>query len=63
MTPTQQHATLSAANCEVKFDNLTRQLYATDASHYQIEPLAVAFPREAKQASSIIRRRNRLACR
>ncbi|HEX5219178.1 MAG TPA: FAD-linked oxidase C-terminal domain-containing protein [Verrucomicrobiae bacterium] len=54
MTPTQQHATLSAANCEVKFDNLTRQLYATDASHYQIEPLAVAFPRDAKQASSII---------
>jgi FAD/FMN-containing dehydrogenase/Fe-S oxidoreductase len=54
MTPTQQHATLSAANCEVAFDNLTRQLYATDASHYQIEPVAVAFPRDAKQASSII---------
>ncbi len=54
MTPTQQHATLSAANCEVAFDNLTRQLYATDASHYQIEPMAVAFPRDAKQASSII---------
>src|SRR3954467_7144535 len=55
MTPTQQHATLSAANCEVKFDNLTRQLYATDASHYQIEPLAVAFPRSAKQAGSAIK--------
>lgn len=54
MTPTQQHATLSAANCQIAFDNLTRQLYATDASHYQIEPLAVAFPRDAKQASSII---------
>jgi FAD/FMN-containing dehydrogenase/Fe-S oxidoreductase len=54
MTPTQQHATLSAANCEVAFDNLTRQLYVTDASHYQIEPLAVAFPRHAKQASAII---------
>lgn len=54
MTPTQQHATLSAANCEVAFDNLTRQLYATDASHYQIEPMAVAFPRDAKQASAII---------
>lgn len=54
MTPTQQHATLSAANCEVRFDNLTRQLYATDASHYQVEPLAVAFPRDSKQASSII---------
>ena len=54
MTPTQQHATLAAANCHVAFDNLTRQLYATDASHYQIEPLAVAFPRDARQASSII---------
>jgi FAD/FMN-containing dehydrogenase len=54
MTPTQQHATLAAANCEVAFDNLTRQLYATDASHYQIEPIAVAFPRDAKQASAII---------
>lgn len=54
MTPTQQHATLSAANCEVAFDNLTRQLYATDASHYQIEPLAAAFPRDAAQVSSIL---------
>lgn len=25
-----------------------------DASHYQIEPLAVAFPRDAKQAAAII---------
>ena len=54
MTPTQQHATLAAASCPVAFDNLTRQLYATDASHYQIEPLAVAFPRDARQASSVI---------
>ena len=54
MTPTQQHATLAAANCQVAFDNLTRQLYATDASHYQIEPLAVAFPNSPRQASSII---------
>ncbi len=54
MTPTQQHATLAATNCPVAFDNLTRQLYATDASHYQIEPLAVAFPRDAKQAAAII---------
>ena len=54
MTPTQQMAALKAANCEVAFDNLTRQLYATDASHYQIEPLAVAFPNSAQQAASII---------
>jgi FAD/FMN-containing dehydrogenase/Fe-S oxidoreductase len=55
MTPAQQTSILSAATCDVSFDNLTRQLYATDASHYQIEPVAVAFPRGAKQASSIIR--------
>jgi FAD/FMN-containing dehydrogenase/Fe-S oxidoreductase len=54
MTPTQQLATLKAANCEVAFDNLTRQLYATDASLYQIEPLAVAFPKTASEAGAII---------
>jgi FAD/FMN-containing dehydrogenase/Fe-S oxidoreductase len=54
MTPTQQLATLAAANCEVAFDNLTRQLYATDASIYQIEPVAVAFPRDGRQASAIV---------
>jgi len=54
MTPTQQLATLNAASCKVAFDNLTRQLYATDASHYQIEPLAVAFPRDAYEASAVI---------
>ena len=54
MTPTQQHAALASANCQVSFDNLTRQLYATDASHYQVEPIAVAFPRDARQACAII---------
>src|ERR1041384_7643139 len=54
MTLTQQHATLASANCLVAYDNLTRQLYATDASHYEIEPMAVAFPRDARQASSVI---------
>ena len=51
---TQQLGALKAANCEVAVDNLTRQLYATDASPYQIVPLAVAFPKSARQASSII---------
>ena len=46
-------ATLAGANCPIAFDNLTRQLYATDASIYQIEPVAVAFPRNARQASSL----------
>jgi FAD/FMN-containing dehydrogenase/Fe-S oxidoreductase len=46
---------IAKAGCEVRFDNLTRQLYATDASIYQIEPEGVAFPRSAEQASAVIR--------
>src|SRR2546423_1671002 len=49
-----QRSTLENADCEIAFDDLTRQLYATDASLYQLEPAAVAFPRSAQQASSII---------
>ncbi len=54
MTSAQQQATLAAVNCEIAFDNLTRQLYATDASIYQVEPAAVAFPKTARQASALI---------
>ncbi|MEI9959978.1 MAG: FAD-linked oxidase C-terminal domain-containing protein [Limisphaerales bacterium] len=54
MMMTQQLAALKTANCEVAVDNLTRQLYATDASPYQVIPLAVAFPKTPAQASSII---------
>ena len=39
----------------MRFDNLTRQLYATDASIYQIEPLGVAFPTSAQDASAVIK--------
>src|SRR5580693_9402450 len=60
MTPTQQISTLAASSCEVAFDNLTRQLYATDASLYQIEPQAVAFPRTVKQAISVIQAANQI---
>ncbi|NIA15048.1 MAG: FAD-binding protein [Nitrospiraceae bacterium] len=42
-------------DCEVRFDNLARQLHATDASIYQLEPIGVAFPRNAQQAAAIIR--------
>jgi FAD/FMN-containing dehydrogenase/Fe-S oxidoreductase len=34
-----------ALHGEVRFDAFTRGLYATDASHYQIEPLGVVFPK------------------
>src|SRR5437899_5663207 len=45
---------IKQTGCDVRFDNLTRQLYATDASIYQIEPAAVAFPRSAREASAVI---------
>jgi FAD/FMN-containing dehydrogenase/Fe-S oxidoreductase len=54
MLSTQQMAALNASNCDVAFDNLTLQLYATDASPYQIVPLAVAFPKTVKQAAHVI---------
>jgi FAD/FMN-containing dehydrogenase/Fe-S oxidoreductase len=45
---------LAASNCEVAFDNRTRQLYATDASPYQIVPAAVAFPKTTSEASKLL---------
>src|SRR5438477_9566642 len=54
MTSAQERK-IKQTGCDARFDNLTRQLYATDASIYQIEPAAVAFPRKASEASAVIR--------
>ncbi len=54
MLSAQQLATLNATGCEMAFDNRTRQLYATDASPYQLVPQAVAFPQTLKQAAGAI---------
>jgi FAD/FMN-containing dehydrogenase/Fe-S oxidoreductase len=54
MTSAQERK-IKQTGCEARFDNLTRQLYATDASIYQIEPVGVAFPKSAEQASLVIR--------
>src|SRR6266550_4579653 len=54
MTSAQERR-LKQTGCDVRFDNLTRQLYATDASIYQIEPVGAAFPRSAREASAVIR--------
>src|SRR5205814_4922622 len=54
MTSTQERK-IRQTGCDVRFDNLTRKLYATDASIYQIEPLGVAFPKNAQQASAVVR--------
>src|SRR5205807_3097144 len=54
MTSTQERK-IRQTGCDARFDNLTRQLYATDASIYKIEPIGVAFPKSAQQASLVIR--------
>jgi len=38
----------AAVEGEVRFDRLSRALYSTDASVYQIEPLGVVIPRSAE---------------
>jgi FAD/FMN-containing dehydrogenase/Fe-S oxidoreductase len=50
-----QERKIRQTGCDARFDNLTRQLYATDASIYQIEPVGVAFPKGAQQANAVIR--------
>ncbi len=54
MTSAQQQSALAGANCEIAFDLPTRQLYATDASIYRVEPEAVAFPRGSRQAAALV---------
>lgn len=54
MTSAQQQAVLCASNCEIAFDAQTRQLYATDASMYQVDPVAVAFPKTVRQLSALV---------
>jgi FAD/FMN-containing dehydrogenase/Fe-S oxidoreductase len=53
LTPTQRRA-LESTGCEVRADDLTRVLYATDASIYKIEPLAVAFPRSGEETGRVL---------
>src|SRR3954447_25450799 len=54
MTSAQERK-IRQTGCDVRFDNLTRQLYSTDASLYQIQPVGAAFPKTAEQASLVIR--------
>src|SRR5213595_990487 len=53
MTSAQERK-IRQTGCDARFENLTRQLYATDAAIYQIEPVGVAFPKNAQQASAVI---------
>ena len=45
---------LRAALPEVHFDRLTRLLYSTDASIYQMIPIGVAFPRDADEVAAAV---------
>ena len=47
---------------EVRFDPITRALYATDASVYQIEPLGVVLPRSRDDLVRVVRICARLRC-
>ncbi len=51
----RQRRALETGGCEVRFDELTRTLYATDASIYRVLPAAVAFPRSADEVAEVIR--------
>ena len=39
---------------DVRFDPFTRGIYATDASHYQIEPLGVVFPKSISDVEAVL---------
>jgi FAD/FMN-containing dehydrogenase/Fe-S oxidoreductase len=45
-----ENALRAAIRGEVAFDRVSRGLYATDASHYQIMPACVVIPRDAEDA-------------
>jgi len=45
---------MAAVAGEVRFDKMSRVLYSTDASNYQIEPLGVVFPRDADDVAAAV---------
>src|SRR5688572_8948163 len=47
---------------EVRFDRVSRALYSTDASVYQIEPLGVVVPRSAGDIVPIVRLCHEFRC-
>jgi FAD/FMN-containing dehydrogenase/Fe-S oxidoreductase len=52
--PALERKLREAVRGEVRFDAFTRGLYSTDASHYQIEPLGVVFPRTAEDVEAVM---------
>ena len=39
---------------EVRFDEYSRQLYATDASIYEVTPIGVVFPRSTADVAAVV---------
>ncbi len=52
--PLELIADLAKAGLETRVDPVTRVLYSTDASIYQIEPLGVAFPRRLDHLNAAV---------
>jgi FAD/FMN-containing dehydrogenase len=44
---------------EVRFDKMSRLLYSTDASMYQIEPIGVVLPKSAEDVIAVLETANR----
>ncbi|MCL4245269.1 MAG: FAD-binding oxidoreductase, partial [Candidatus Dadabacteria bacterium] len=40
--------------CEIRFDRLSRILYSTDASNYQVEPVGIIIPRSSEDVSKAV---------
>ena len=49
----------SIVSGEVRFDKMTRMLYSTDASLYQIEPIGVVIPRNTEDVIAVVETANR----
>ncbi len=54
MSTTLQQSLENATACDIRFDDHTRQLYATDASIYQIVPQGVAFPKCIEDVTTLL---------
>ena len=51
--PTLERALRQSIEGQVAFDRFTRGLYSTDASHYQIGPLGVVFPKSMADVEAV----------
>jgi FAD/FMN-containing dehydrogenase len=68
-TPTPRGGRRGAGACaaaettaEIRFDTVSRALYATDASVYTLQPLGVVLPRTRQDLVSIVRICARFGC-